>query len=405
MNGVLNKTMKPSKNGTHAPKGDASRTARGAAFSNYAGDVPLGINEIFDSLMALTNGWPNVISGTLCCLKGQKVRPLKNLAALFAWIRKQHPVDWKSGSGRIVPMEQFFEHLLAQEEEYSWASADPHFPAVPGVYYLTKPPKAKNTGKLDELLDRFCPKTAIDRELIRAFALTLFWGGPAGQRPQIVVVADPSQDEHGGRGTGKTKLVELLAGLVGGPIDIQPGIRDERVVSNLLSPTSWERRVVLVDNLKTLHYSNGPVESYITRSEITGHRLHQGFAMRPITSPGPSRSTELLQYGHGPPLGDDLPQASRAVLRRLVHGHGEIHRRTPGGNRRRRALAPGSQRSRDMKPAQEDTWADWRKGVLSRCENPDKVVARMEKRRKRIDGDKEDLANTVTHIRACFRKR
>ena len=227
MSGILNKTMKPRRT-VRTPRRRCRNQEETpqwkAAFSNYAGDVPLGINEIFDSLMALTNGWPKIISGTLCCLKDQDVRPLKNLAALFAWIRQQHPVDWKRGSGLTVPMDQFFERLLNQKEEYSWVSAYPHFPALAGVYYLTKPPKAKNTGKLDELLDRFCPKTSTDRELIRAFILTLFWGGPAGQRPQFVVVADPSQDDQGGRGTGKTKLVELLAGLVGGCIDIQPGI-------------------------------------------------------------------------------------------------------------------------------------------------------------------------------------
>jgi hypothetical protein len=91
-------------------------------------------------------------------------------------------------------MEQFYERLLDQDVEYNWASAHPHFPAVPGVYYTTKPPKAKNTGKLNALLDRFSPATKDDRELIRAFILTLFWGGAAGQRPQFVVVADPAKD-------------------------------------------------------------------------------------------------------------------------------------------------------------------------------------------------------------------
>ena len=55
-----------------------------------------------------------------------------------------------------------------------------------------------------------------------------------------------------------------------------------------------------------------------------------------------------------------------------------------------------------MKAPTEDAWADWRKGVPSRCEKPDTLVKRMEERRKAIDGDKEDMANTVTHIRACL---
>jgi hypothetical protein len=408
MSKVLNQAMKPSKNG-HAPKkmhkAKEEAPKYQAPFSNYAGDVPLGINEIYQSLMALTDGWPKVISQTLCAPKGQDVRPLKNQAALFAWVRKQHPVDWKRGSGRAVPMEQFYELLLDQDDEYVWASAHPHFPAVPGVYYPTEPPEAKNTGKLNKLLDRFCPETTSDRELIRAFILTLFWGGAAGQRPQFVVVADPAKDERGGRGTGKTKMVELLAHLVGGCIDIQPGISGDRVVSNLLSPTSWARRVVLVDNLKTLHYSNGPVESYITRSEITGHRLHQGFAMRPnlltwaVTVNGASFSTDTARrsvviYLKRPKQSSDawytatlnFIEKHREAILADVRWHLEVKE-------------PAT-----MKPPKEDTWADWRKGVLSRCEKPDTLVKRMEKRRTTIDGDKEDLTNMITHIRACLQE-
>src|SRR5262249_37565300 len=148
---------KPPKKG--APPAPDEAAEWQAPFSNYAGKFPLGIDDVYASLMDLTGGWPKVISGTLCVRKGQDVRPLKNQAALFAWIRRQHPVDWKRGGGRAVPLEQFYERLLDQDEVYSWASAHPHFPPVPGVYYLSKPPAAQNTGMLDELLDCFCPET------------------------------------------------------------------------------------------------------------------------------------------------------------------------------------------------------------------------------------------------------
>jgi hypothetical protein len=57
-----------------------------------------------------------------------------------------------------------------------------------------------------------------------------------------------------------------------------------------------------------------------------------------------------------------------------------------------------------LAPPKEDTWADWRKGVLSRCSNPNALVERLEGRRQAIDGDKEDLADMVTHIRACLKE-
>jgi hypothetical protein len=177
------------------------------------------------------------------------------------------------------------------------------------------------------------------------------------------------------------------------------------VVSNLLSPTSWPRRVVLVDNLKTLHYSNGPVESYISRDEITGHRLHQGFATRPnllvwaVTINGASFSTDMARrsvviYLKRPPKTSDawytdtlkFIEDNRRAIIADVRWHLEV------------------KKPQTMQPPEEDTWADWRKGVLSRCKNPDALVQRMEKRREAIDGDKEDLTNLVAHIRACLQE-
>ena len=57
-----------------------------------------------------------------------------------------------------------------------------------------------------------------------------------------------------------------------------------------------------------------------------------------------------------------------------------------------------------IKPPEEDTWADWRKGVLSRCKNPNALVRRLEQRREAIDGDKEDVADMITHLRACLQE-
>src|SRR5262249_8207872 len=163
--------------------------------------------------------------------------------------------------------------------------------------------------------------------------------------------------------------------------DIQPATSYDRVVSNLLSPTSWSRRVVLVDNLKTLHYSNGPIESYITRGEITGHPLFQGFASRPnllawgVTGKGASSSTDMARrsvviFLKRPEQTSDAWYArtlefieeNRADIIADVRWHLQVKKPKP------------------MKAPQEDTWADWRKGVLSRCLKPDDLVERLESR-------------------------
>jgi hypothetical protein len=184
----------------------------------------------------MTDGWPRCISGVVCLPFHDEMLLLKEAADLFAWIASKAPVEWKRGA-RAVSKEEFFKRLH-QRERWAWASPHPHFPPVSNVYYLSEPPKPKNTGKLDALVDRFLPKTSEDRALIKALVLTLYWGGPPGKRPQFVIVADEDKDEDSGRGTGKTTLVQYLSELVGGCIDVEPSGNRERVCSNLLSPGS-----------------------------------------------------------------------------------------------------------------------------------------------------------------------
>src|SRR5947208_14862474 len=64
-------------------------------FSNFAGDVPLPIDDICDSLLMLTGGWPKCISGVICYRDNHEVRVLKNASALFAWIGSHATVEWK----------------------------------------------------------------------------------------------------------------------------------------------------------------------------------------------------------------------------------------------------------------------------------------------------------------------
>ncbi len=191
-------------------QGDGRSDGRAASrrcappFGNYAGDVPLGIDQICDSLMELTGGWPKCISGVLCYVEEAEVRTLEKTADLFAWIGGHVQVEWRRGA-RAVNMDQFFSRLH-QRARYDWAEAHPHFPPVPDVYYMTEAPQPQHNGKLDELLDCFRPKTPQDRELIRALVLTLFWGGPPGKRPQFVIAAREDDGPDAGRSTGKSVL-------------------------------------------------------------------------------------------------------------------------------------------------------------------------------------------------------
>src|SRR5262249_31842031 len=136
------------------------------------------------------------------------------------------------------------------------------------------------TGALEEFVDRFSPATPLDRQLIVALILTLFWGGPPGKRPAFVITSGDRADKHKGRGAGKTTLAELVAKLVGGCISVPTHADPARVLTGLLPPPALPPRVALLDNVKLYRLSSEFIESLITCEMISGHRLYHGHATR-----------------------------------------------------------------------------------------------------------------------------
>jgi len=399
----LKKAMQPSKNEKHPGlkllTPPEAETEWRPAFSNYAGTVPLEIDAICDSLWQLTGDWPKCISGVLCYVEENEVCVLEDSSALFAWIGSHAPVEWKRGA-RAVTKEEFFKRLR-QRDRWEWATPHPHFPKVKGVYYLAKPPKAKNTGMLDALLKRFCPKTPEDKELIKALILTLFWGGPPGKRPQFVIVADEAEDPDAGRGTGKTTLVQYLGELVGGPIDVDPSGDRGRILSNLLSPSSWGQRIALVDNLKTVRFSNDFLERLVTRTEITGHRLYTGFAKRPnlliwiVTVNGAFFSTDMARRSVVIRIDRPTNKPSNwdAETLAFIHEHREEIIADVRWHLRVKKAVP-------LKKI--DSWGPWCMEVLSRCENPDALLKHIGIQRNQIDADKQEIELALDHLRGCI---
>ena len=395
------KTAKPSANGKGGKNGKPKKAPASwkAAFSNYAVDIPLEIDAIADSLLELTGGWPKCISGVLCYVNGDKVCVLADTAALFAWIGSRAPVEWRRGA-RAVTKEEFFKRLH-QRQQWDWATAHPHFPPVPNVYYLQPPPKAKNTGALDELIQCFRPKTAEDGQLIKALALTLFWGGPPGKRPQFVIVADEDEDADAGRGTGKTSVAQYLSELVGGCIDIDHAEDRHHILTNLLSPSSWAQRIVLIDNLKSTRFSNELLEKLITRSEITGHRMYHGFGMRPnlltyvVTVNGAFFSTDMAQRSvvirlERPPMtSNDWDADTLAFVT-------ENRQRIVADVRWHLEVKPPVQLQ------QVDRWGPWCRQVLSRCAEPGALLSHISNQRSTIDADKLDSHTTLDYLRSCI---
>ena len=144
-------------------------------------------------------------------------------------------------------------------------------------------------------MTKFSPETDLDLDLIKAMFATPLWGGRGGARPAFVITSDA------GRGSGKSTIISLLSHLYGGMIDLSPREDIGVLKQRLLSTEALPLRIAVLDNLKTLRFSWGELESLITSPTISGKRLYVGEDSRPntlmyvITLNGVSMSTDMAQ--------------------------------------------------------------------------------------------------------------
>ncbi len=261
---------------------------------------PVGVDEIHHQLEVLTPGWPKRVGEGLF-IPTAEFQPvyLDSAPRLMAWIDSLAMVDWMNGNACIT-QPRFFEHLRMNTPQFDAIETLPHFPPLPRIYYMHRP-LPDPAGQLESLLDHFHPASDHDRELIKALALTLFWGGSPGSRPAFLVTG-PDQDPEQGRGVGKTQLTDIIAEeLAGGYVDVAPTESIADVKTRLLSTESGRRRVARLDNLKTFKFSWADLEGLITSSEISGRALYIGEGRRPnilvwvITLNGASLSKDMAQ--------------------------------------------------------------------------------------------------------------
>jgi hypothetical protein len=259
-------------------------------FSNWGwdetGDKPrkrgLALPDVCHELDELTEGWPRRVGKELFVPgEGYEPRFLENATELFAWLDARALVDWGGGSDMISP-ERFHAHLRETSHRYESVERYPHFPPIPGHYYLHPPLPHTNGDYLAHFLDFFSPQTETDRQLMEAFVLSLCWGGPPGSRPAWLFTA-PEDDPQGGRGVGKSKFIELCGELVGEMLEVSPTEDIVAIKKRLLSPDARTLRLARIDNVKTYRFSWADLEGLITSPVISGHRLFKGEGRRPNT--------------------------------------------------------------------------------------------------------------------------
>lgn len=277
-------------------------------FSNYEWDDStdgtrrrgLPTKNIRDDLFDMTGGWPKRV-GDVLFAEGPNHTPLylDSPTELFAWLDDSFLVDWWRGSDAVT-QERFCANLRMSAEAFESVELYPHWPPLPNTYYMHPPLPETDGSHLHTLVGYFAPLTSVDTDLVRAFILSLFWGGEPGSRPAWLIIG-PDNDHGKGRGVGKSSLVAVLSDLVGGLMDFSPTDEVEAIKKRLLSPDARPYRVARVDNIKTHRFSWADLEGLITSPMISGHRMYRGEGRRPntitwaLTLNGASLSKDMAQ--------------------------------------------------------------------------------------------------------------
>jgi hypothetical protein len=339
----------------------------------------LDITEIAADLQKRTGGWPKRVDKVLFVQHGHEPRYLEKEADLLAWARRQGPVDWADG-GRFTSQGQFLSDLRANVERFDAVETLPHWPAIPGIYYIHEPIPGPG-NRLEGLLDFFNPAGPVDRELIRAKIYTMFWGGAPGSRP---VFLNTHVDGEQGTGYGKTTQDTVLAGeLAGGIIELSPTEDIVKIKERLLTPSALQLRVARLDNIGVMRFAWPDVEGLMTQPTISGRAMYIGNSQRPntlvwvMTLNGASLSRDMAQRviviklkkpSYDPHWEDKVRGYIREyrleILADIKHALG---------------TAPGM--------ATRTRWSAWENGVLSATKLAEKAQTAIIERQGSVDED------------------
>jgi Primase C terminal 2 (PriCT-2) len=344
--------------------------------------VPVSMPAIAEKVIRVAEGNPRRVGQNLFVHdRGEKVDWLKSPPALFGWLGTVcgQPADFTSKDG-FHSKGEVFNELQRAAECFSSVETLPHEPPLPDHYYAHDEIPAGDGRHLAWLIDRFSPATVIDGDLLRAAAVTLFWGGPGGCRPAFVLTGE-------GRGSGKTKTATILAELAGGFLDISSNDEITVIKQRLLSDSGRTQRVALLDNVKSFRFSWAELEALLTSPAVSGKQMYVGDASRPntitwfITLNGVALSTDLAQRSvviklAKPQFSPQWEETTRAYVRE--------HRKEIIGD-----IVAFLQS--DRWPLESCTrWGAWERDVLSRLPDPGETQRVIAERQGDSDVEAEE---------------
>lgn len=240
--------------------------------------------------------WPRRIGGQLFIHHRKKIFWLDRQDALFGWLGSvTHFPPKFSRNPDCHTMGQVFCELKRTAENYLAIEHIPHEPPIPDHYYACEPLEPGDGSALQGLIQRYSPASPLDADLMAAMFASAIWGGRGGTRPAFLITAES------GRGAGKSTLAHHVALLAGGGIDLSSNEDVGVIKQRLLSPEGLQKRVAILDNVKSLKFSWSELESLITSPFVSGKQLYVGETSRMnnivwiITLNGVSLSKDLAQ--------------------------------------------------------------------------------------------------------------
>jgi hypothetical protein len=361
---------------------------------------PLDQPDILKRLHEVTGGAIRRVGSALFAHEGgdAEVVPITSADQLFAYIGQVAHIHWADGAG-LVTRRQLYEAARQTVQRYDSIEKYPHYPPVEGIYYACQWPRWRGSGAaLEGLLDLFSPATEMDRELIRSYVLTLFWGGPPGERPMFLAEG-PENDK--GRGVGKSYLFSALAGLVGGSVSNISTRDDIGAITRRIINDAARKRCLILDNVKSERFSWADLEGMITGPTVGGYQLYVGDGSRPnlftyaMTINGASLSEDLAQRvvvirldrPKSYDSADDKSSWSEAVRMYIREKQTAIFADI---------LTAFEERPAPVRSAQR--WASWTRDVLARCKEPAELQKLILTRQASVNDDAEQARALSNYV-------
>ena len=350
--------------------------------------TPLAMRAIIDHVNNATDGWPRFSNGCLFVIENSEIRWLEKTEDFTASLHLVKPLRWHGGEC-FVTRAEFRSSFIAQSTRYAAIEKYPHEPPISDHFYISPPPQPGDGEFLRQFLDFFNPESDIDRELLKLSLLTMAWGGPGGKRPAFLITAN-------GRGCGKTLAAEMLSSVFGGYMSFSLADTVSDIKQRLLSPGALEKRVAILDNVKTSKISSGDIEALVTANEISGKRMYVGESSRPNTL------TWFITV-NGASLSKDMAQRSIPIClaRPSYSGDWDKDVLEFAGTHRQEIIADilGALREPRTKLAKYTRWAYWESEVLERLPFPDEIQPAYLSRQEMVDTDREEALVVWDHFR------